>query len=715
MRKNTPRSEERFISRDVSWLEFNARVLEEAKDPGNPLLEQLKFISIFSSNLDEFFMVRVAGLYRQDPHQPQEIYGEYTYRPEELLKKLNKRIRELVGSQYRTLNAKILPALRTHGIYVANWEELSKDLQHTAKNLFAREILPVLTPIGIDPSHPFPLIPNLELELLIRMKRNGKEQFAVMQVPSNVPRFLRLDDSEQPGGIFLASEELIAHNLEGLFRGYEILECTPFRITRDMDFSIDEESIADLLTEMQIALQSRPKRSVVRLEVAGSISDVSGKWLMKMLDVSRSQVIRINGLLNLKAMFQLAALPGFTHLAAQPMPPLASVACEDAKSMFTRIREKGSFITHLPYESFDPVVRLLEEAAEDPDVLAIKQTLYRVSKNSPVIAALEKAARNGKQVTVLFEIKARFDEENNMRGAMELAEAGAHVVYGIANLKVHCKALLIVRKEAAGIRRYVHLSTGNYNERTARQYTDIGYFSADNQLAQDVASLFNVITGFSDPPQWGQLLVAPYTMLERLLFLIDREARIATRNNPGHIILKVNSLIDYEVIEHLYHAAENNVKIEIIVRGICGINPYALSPRGRDNIRIVSILDRFLEHSRIYYFANNGAPEYFMGSADIMPRNLRRRIETLFPVVNPEIRAELDFILRTQLADRRKGRRMTGENLFSSTITQKKYESTRSQYVLYDYYRMRYLRFNDPERMKKSRLTVFKLKTEKDQ
>ncbi|MBR2435279.1 MAG: polyphosphate kinase 1, partial [Lentisphaeria bacterium] len=590
-----------------------------------------------------------------------------------------------------------------------------KDLQHTAKNLFAREILPVLTPIGIDPSQPFPLIPNLELELLIRMKRNGKEQFAVMQVPSNVPRFLRLDDSEQPGGIFLASEELIAHNLEGLFRGYEILECTPFRITRDMDFSIDEESIADLLTEMQIALQSRPKRSVVRLEVAGSISDVSGKWLMKMLDVSRSQVIRINGLLNLKAMFQLAALPGFTHLAAQPMPPLASVACEDAKSMFTRIREKGSFITHLPYESFDPVVRLLEEAAEDPDVLAIKQTLYRVSKNSPVIAALEKAARNGKQVTVLFEIKARFDEENNMRGAMELAEAGAHVVYGIANLKVHCKALLIVRKEAAGIRRYVHLSTGNYNERTARQYTDIGYFSADNQLAQDVASLFNVITGFSDPPQWGQLLVAPYTMLERLLFLIDREARIATRNNPGHIILKVNSLIDYEVIEHLYHAAENNVKIEIIVRGICGINPYALSPRGRDNIRIVSILDRFLEHSRIYYFANNGAPEYFMGSADIMPRNLRRRIETLFPVVNPEIRAELDFILRTQLADRRKGRRMTGENLFSSTITQKKYESTRSQYVLYDYYRMRYLRFNDPERMKKSRLTVFKLKTEKDQ
>ncbi len=710
-KENTPR----FINRDISWLAFNARVLEEARDQGNPLLERLKFISIFSSNLDEFFMVRIAGIARQDPDQPQKIYKNHVYYPGELLPMLDTRIRELVRKQYRTLNADILPALAEEGIRVVKWQDLSPDLIDNGRNIFLNEIAPVLTPVGIDPTHPFPQIPNLELELLIRLKQKKQQRFAVIQVPSNVPRFLRLDNESGAGGTFIAAEELIAHNLDDMFRGYEIQECTPFRITRDMDFAIDENTVADLMTSMQIALKSRPKRSVVRLEVAHNISAVSSKWLISMLDIKDRQLFRIKGLLNLKALFQLTELPGFPELEDEPMRPFPSPGCPENISMFEAIRRKGAFITHHPYESFDPVLRLLNEAADDPKVLAIKQTLYRVSRNSPIVAALERAARNGKQVTVLFELKARFDEENNMRGAMALADAGAHVVYGIAKLKVHCKALLIVRKEDNGIRRYVHLSTGNYNEKTARQYTDIGYFSNHAKLAQDTAALFNVITGFSDPPIWEQLIVAPYTLKDKILFMIDRETRLSTRNNPGHIRIKLNSLIDYEIIEHLYKAAENHVKIEIVVRGICGVNPYTLSPAGKKNFRIVSILDRFLEHARIYYFRNNGAEEYLIGSADMMPRNLRRRIELLVPVTDPAIRQELDFILNTQLNDQRKGRVMTGENVYSSTEKKTDKEFKRSQSALYEFYQQRHKMETNPERMKKSRLTVFEMKKQENE
>lgn len=709
MKRKKKDNTQRFINRDVSWLAFNARVLEEARDMDNPLLERLKFISICSSNLDEFFMVRIAGIARHDPDQPQKIYKNNVYYPGKLLAELDNMIRRFVQKQYRTLNTQILPELEKEGICVVKWQEISPQLRDNGRNIFLNEIAPVLTPIGIDPTHPFPQIPNLKLELLIRLKQKKQQRFAVIQVPSNVPRFLRLDNDPGTGGTFIAAEELIAQNLDDMFRGYEIMECTPFRITRDMDFSIDENTVADLMTEMQMALQERPKRSVVRLEVAHNISATSSQWLIKMLDIKEQQVFRIKGFLNLKAMMELTELSGFPELKDLAMPPIPSSSCPAHISMFEAIRRKGEFILHHPYESFDPVVRLLNEAADDPKVLAIKQTLYRVSRNSPIVAALERAARNGKQVTVLFEIKARFDEENNMRGAMALADAGAHVVYGIAKLKVHCKALLIVRKEDNGIRRYVHLSTGNYNEKTARQYTDIGYFSNNAKLAQDTASLFNVITGFSDPPVWEQLIVAPYTLKDKILFLIDRETRLATKNNPGHIRIKLNSLIDYEIIEHLYKAAENNVKIEIIVRGICGINPYALSPAGKKNFRIVSILDRYLEHARIYYFRNNGAEEYFIGSADMMPRNLRRRIELLIPVTSPAIREDLDHILNTQLQDQRKGRVMTGENLFSSTEKKTDAAYKRSQTALYEYYKERYKQETNPDKMKKGRLSVFEL------
>ena len=691
---------EHFINRDVSWLEFDSRVLDEATDRGNPLLERLKFLAIFSSNLDEFFMVRMAGIARQDPFAPQQMYKDVMYMPGELLLSLERRIRELVTKQYRVFRDDVLPALEKENIRIVPFQKLTAEQKKTAQRIFEREILPVLTPIGIDPSHPFPLVPNLGLELLVHLlkpKPGGyQDRFAVLEVPQLVPRFIRLVQGADSGSgmTFVTAEELIANHLQMLFGGCDVLECSPFRVTRDMDFSIDEESIDDLLSEMQIALQKKMKRIVVRLEIASSATAESRRFLQEKLGAAESQTYSIDGPLNLKSLFELTSIPSHPHLSDVPLPPLPPFRFDPGMSMVENIRRRKAAIIHLPYESFDPVVRFLEEAAEDPDVLAIKQTLYRVSGNSPVVNALVKAARNGKQVSVLFEIKARFDEENNIRLARELAEAGAHVVYGIAGLKVHCKALLVVRREETGIRRYVHLGTGNYNDRTARQYTDIGYFTDDPLIAADVAGLFNVITGFSDPPPWNKLLVAPFDLKKRILYLIDREAKLSTRENPGLIRIKANAVIDYEVIEHLYNAAKHHVKIEMVIRGICGLNPYSLPPEAAANIRIVSILDRFLEHSRIYVFRNNGAPEYFIGSSDLMPRNLQRRIELLLPVEQKELQEELELILNAALNDCRKGRVLTGANVYSQTCGggSARYEDTRSQTSLYEFYRARLAR-----------------------
>ena len=649
MRSEKQKNQIQFLNRDISWLEFNARVLDEAADKGNPLLERLKFISIFSSNLDEFFMVRIAGITSQLDTKFHRIYKEYGYEPEELLAELDRRIKELVARQYRYLNNDILPELRKHKITIAAWDSLTTLQKNTALKIMTTEIYPVLTPIGIDQSHPFPLVPNLGLEILIRLvpAKETAEKFAILEVPPVIPRFIQIESSAN-GLVYITAEELIRNNLNLLFSGAEIKECAMFRVTRDMDFSIDEESIADLMTEIQIELSS-------------GISAKSKRWLLEKLNINEAgkRLIQpVSGIMNLKSMFALASLQGYPELIDEPLPPLQSPHLLGARDMFAAIREQSPFIVHHPYESFDPVVKLLEQAAEDPDVLAIKQTLYRVSGNSPVVKALVKAARNGKQVSVLVELKARFDEENNIIWARELAEAGAHVVYGIAGLKVHCKALMVIRREDDGICRYVHLSTGNYNDKTARLYTDIGYFSNDKVL--------------------------------------------------GHIIIKVNSVIDYEVIEHLYNAARHHVKIELIVRGICGITPYCLPPEFAKNIRIVSILDRYLEHSRIYYFLNNGSPEYYMGSADLMPRNLRRRIETLFPVDSKEIRDELDFILQTCLNDRRKGRHVTGINQYSKTTNMESYEKTRSQNCLYEYYKQRLNKAKEAVKPANGNITVFK-------
>lgn len=687
----TAADKEQYINRDISWLEFNARVLGEAADKGNPLLERLKFIAIFSSNLDEFYMVRVAGVSQQLGEPFKHVYGESGYVPAVLMKQLDTRIRQLVERQYRSLYKEILPELARNGIRLAAWSELPQEKRDALRKRFIASYLPILTPIGIDSSHPFPQVPNLGLELLVRLKRENddREHFAVLEVPALIPRFIEVEVYGRRA-TFITSEELIANNLDLLFNKCTILECSAFRITRDMDFSIDEESIADLLTEMQIALQKKAQRKVVRLEISSLMSRKSREWLSGMLKTPREYVFSISGMLNLKDLFRLSGLKNFPELADKPLPPLPSVNCPKGADIFRTIREKGGFLLHHPYESFNPVVRFLEEAAADPNVLAVKQTLYRVSGNSPVVKALIAAARNGKQVSVLVEIKARFDEENNINWARELANAGAHVVYGIAGLKVHCKALMVVRQEEDGIRRYLHLGTGNYNDKTAQLYTDLGFFTDDKAIADDVSALFNVITGFSSPPDWNKLWVAPFNIKEKLIYHIDREAELSTPQNPGAITIKANSLIDYEIIDHLYEAARRHVKINLVIRGICGINPFHLPKQYAKNIHVVSILDRFLEHARIYRFANNGDPVYYIGSADVMPRNIRRRIEVLLPIESENLRRELDFILDCALHDKRKGRRLIGANRYSRPVLSASAEPTRSQYRLYEFYKNRF-------------------------
>ena len=688
------RSGTRYIDRDLSWLEFNKRVLAEAEDPATPILEKLKFAAIFSSNLDEFIMVRMAAL-------AGKFAGNKTGKEKSssglLYKKLASIIRETSAKQSRILNEKLLPALALHGIRISRWEDLTPNQKSAASTIMAQRIYPVLTPIGIDQSHPFPLVPNLGLEMLVRLERKGKdtleERFAVLEVPQVIPRFIQVENSSVSGMVFIAAEELIQHHLEMLFASCTVKECSLFRVTRDMDLAFDEEhNEGDLLARIKTVLEKTAKRNVIRLELSSGISQSSFSFLLSHLKITDDNICmirKVEGMLNLKGLFELASVNGLPDLKDPEQIPLRSIYFPPGCDYFEAIRNHKSLLLHLPYESFDPVVEMLEQAAHDPDVLAIKQTLYRVGNDSPVVKALIKAARNGKQVSVLLELKARFDEENNILWANSLEEAGAHVVYGVAGLKVHCKVLMIVRREEDGIRRYMYLSSGNYNSKTAKIYTDIGYFSCDGLLARDVSALFNVITGFSAPPRWNKLLVAPFDLKERLLFMIDREAAYSTKENPGKIMIKANAVIDDEIIDHLYSAARKHVQIFLIIRGICGLNPSFLPPEYAGNIRIVSILDRYLEHGRIYYFRNNGFPEYFAGSADLMPRNLHRRIEILFPVDEPHLRAELDMILLTQFQDRRKGRRMINENKYTKTLSGMKYEHTRSQVVLYEYYKKR--------------------------
>ncbi len=668
-----------YMSRELSWLDFNSRVLDEAAMPVNPLAERLKFIAIFSSNLDEFFMVRVAGL-RQlaGVGSVPDAAGNL---PEDQLRMIRNKLEKLLRRQYHILYGDILPGLEKAGIRLRDWDTLPEEAKPELRERFTREILPVLTPLAVDQAHPFPVLSNGAIEIAVSLRRESEEEcFAFVEVPEGLERFVKVNDRKS-GVCYIPLEEIIMANLEELFCGCTIHEYLPFRITRDMDFAIEDSGAEDLMLTIERKLLQRRSREPIRLEMPPFRRSRLARWLEQEFHLDTQFRYPVRGLLRQKGLFELAGKIKDPQLSEALWPALPCPELPPDEPIFDAIAEREPVMLMLPYQSFDPVVRLLETAAEDPAVLAIKQTLYRVSGNSPVVHALQRAAENGKQVTVIVELKARFDEGNNITWARRLEESGAHVVYGVNGLKIHCKALLIVRREAGLLRRYVHLATGNYNDKTATLYTDIGLFSCDSELCAEVAGLFNVMTGYSLPPgDWRQIAAAPFNLRRRFLELIDREARLSTPNDRGHIIAKMNSLSDPEVIRHLYDAARKGVKIDLIVRGICCLKPGAAA----GNIRIISIVDRYLEHSRIFYFKNAGTPEYYLSSADWMLRNLDRRIELVFPIRDEGLRARIDRLLKIQLEDDDKARHMMANGTYTRPAGEK-HTSRRSQARSYEW------------------------------
>ncbi|HBC85842.1 MAG TPA: polyphosphate kinase 1 [Lentisphaeria bacterium] len=678
---------EHLISRDLSWLDFNSRVLEEAEDKMNPVIERLKFIAIFANNLDEFFMVRVAGLRQLKPDAVSSDSAGLAAK--EQLEGIRKKVTSLVEKQYSCLNNDILPELKKANTIILKWTELSDDEKGNLRKYFQNQIFPALTPIAVDSSHPFPIINSGAIELAVRLKESGSNRTvqSFVEVPLVLPRFIPVASAQyKDARCYILLEDLIIENIGLLFAKCEILEVMQFRITRDMDLTVDEDGISDLLVHIQEKLLHRKKRNVIRIELIQKKENIAfEEWLMKKLELDENTRYYVPGPLHPANFFELVAKEARPGLTEEEWAPLPVNGIDEKKTIFESMKKEGLIPIFLPFQKFDPIVRLLEEAAEDPSVLAIKQTLYRVSGDSPIVKALQKAAENGKQVTVIVELKARFDENNNILRARKLEESGAHVIYGISGLKIHCKSLLIIRKEAGTIRRYLHLSTGNYNEKTARIYTDIGILTTDPELCSDISALFNVMTGYAAAPErWSKIAVAPYDLREKFITLIDREIRLSDKHNPGRIIVKINSLVDNSIIEKLYEAAYAGVKIDLIVRGICSLKPGIKT----ENINVVSIVDRFLEHSRIYYFGNGGNSEYYLSSADWMPRNLYKRIEVLFPVEHPGTCKILKKILDLELGDARKGRIMGKDGIYSATAPLgNKNTSSRSQKKIYDYFR----------------------------
>ncbi|MDR0221487.1 MAG: RNA degradosome polyphosphate kinase [Lachnospiraceae bacterium] len=646
-----------YINRELSWLLFNRRVLDEAKDKQNPLFERLKFLSITASNLDEFYMIRVAalkegveaGLVRTD------MAG---LTPAEQLKEINQAAHELVSQQYNIYKHALLPQLAQIGLkVVGRHEDLTKKEADYVDRYFAETIYPVLTPMAVDSSRPFPLLRNKSCNIgaLIRAKAGSEEtQFATVQVPGVIPRIVPLpgpaytEAKGTPTKVILL-EEIIERNIHKLFLNYDIVCAQHFRIMRDADLNIEEDETDDLLKEIERKLKRRQWGQAIRLEVEEGIDERLLKILRNELALNKEDIFLVDGPLDLTFLMKMYGLPGFEKLkeTAYPAPaPLAEFVGE--ADMFARIRA-GDVLLHHPYQDFSPVISFIMQAAADPEVLAIKQTLYRVSGNSPIIAALATAAENGKQVTVLVELKARFDEENNIVWARKLEQAGCHVIYGLVGLKTHCKITLVVRREEDGINRYVHLSTGNYNDATAKLYTDIGILSCHAALGEDATAVFNMLSGYSEPLGWNKLSLAPLWLKDRFLFLIERERDHAKAGNPARIIAKVNALCDKDIIEALYHAAYAGVEIDLIVRGICCLKVGL--PGIGERLRVRSVVGNFLEHSRLFFFENDGNHEYYAGSADWMPRNLERRVEILFPIEQQDLREELNYIFATILAD----------------------------------------------------------------
>lgn len=640
---------ENFVNRELSWLDFDYRILEEARDKSLPLFERLKFLSITASNLDEFFMVRVASL-KDMVHAGYNKPDIAGMKPEQQLEAIGEKTHALVGLQYSTYSRSLVPTLKQSGLrIVQNHEELTEEEAAYVDGYFRDNVYPVLTPMAVDSSRPFPLVHNKSLNIAaILQKKNGDEEldFAMVRVPSVLPRIVELPGEGERVVILL--EEIIERNIHTLFLNYNIISAHPFRIMRNADLTIDEEEAEDLLKEIQKQLKKRQWGEAIRLEIEEDSDKRILRRLKKELDIHTGDIYEINGPLDLTFLMKMYGLAGFDHLKTARYQPQPNPSLMNDDDIFTNIR-KGDILLHHPYESFDPVVNFVRKAAHDPEVLAIKQTLYRVSGNSPIIAALAEAADNGKQVSVLVELKARFDEENNINWAKMLEKAGCHVIYGLVGLKTHSKITLVVRREEDGIRRYVHLGTGNYNDSTAKLYTDCGLLTCHPQIGEDATAVFNMLSGYSEPLNWNQLVVAPLWLRKRFLRMIQRETDHARAGHPARIIAKVNSLCDRETIAALYEASCAGVQIDLIVRGICCLK--AGIPGLSENISVRSIVGDFLEHSRIFYFENNGSPEFYMGSADWMPRNLDRRVEIMFPILDEKLREKTMHILKVQLND----------------------------------------------------------------
>lgn len=645
---------ERFTNRELSWLAFNKRVLSEAKDNHLPLMERLKFLSITASNLDEFFMVRVASLKDQvnAGYTKKDIAGMTS---KEQIDAILKETHKFTTAQYNTYNRSFLPSLKKNGLkIVTEFEKLTEEQADYVDNYFQKEVFPVLTPMAVDSSRPFPLIRNRSLNigaLLMDKKKKGTIDFATVQVPSVLPRVVTIPTDGDNCTTVILLEQIIEKNIQKLFLNYRVLCQAPFRVMRNADLSIDEDEAADLLIEIEKQLKKRQWGEAIRLEVEDNIDKRLLKTLRKEFNLSEDAIFKINGPLDLTFLMKVYDIEGFDHLKEPKYIPQQPKMLDASRDLFEQIREHDILLHH-PYETFDPVVNFVKKAASDPNVLAIKQTLYRVSSHSPIIASLAQAAENGKQVSVLVELKARFDEENNIVWAKKLEKAGCHVIYGLVGLKTHSKITLVVRKEEDEIRRYVHLGTGNYNDSTAKLYTDMGMFTSKTRYGEDATAVFNMLSGYSEPLVWNKLSLAPLWLRGKFLSLIEREKEHAKNGRPARIIAKMNSLCDPGIIEALYDASEAGVEIDLIVRGICCLRAgiKGLS----EHIRVRSIVGTFLEHSRIFYFENNGNAEYYMGSADWMPRNLDKRVEILFPVEDPILQEEIYHILQIQLSDTKK-------------------------------------------------------------
>jgi len=660
-------NEKLYINRERSWLDFNYRCLEEAYDKTNKIMDRFKFLSITASNLDEYVMVRIAGLM----DQVNVGYGKKGLdgrTPKELLKIINRITHEMMRRQYNCLNKSLIPELGQNHVFFKTVEDLNEEERAYCKDYFRETIYPVLTPQAIDSSRPFPLVKNKHVYLCIQLedqngghkqkrKKTESECLAILEIPSVLKRILALPKKEGSDRFhYIFIDDIIIPYLEELFTGYEVQKISTFRITRNGDLAIDEDEAEDLLIEIEKSLSQRKFGACIRFEISNDMSKKTRKLLMENLDVDEHQVYEINGPLDLTCFSKFFTRSELSEMREETWKPLISKDFYSQKDIFKVIREKDRLLHH-PYQSFQTVVDFVQSAASDEKVLAIKQTLYRVSGDSPIIEALIQAAENGKQVSVLVELKARFDEANNIVWAKKLEHAGCHVIYGLPGLKIHCKMILVVREEADGIRRYVHLATGNYNDVTAGLYTDIGMFTCKEGYASDVSTLFNVLSGYSHYDLWNKLEVAPATLREAFYRSIDQEIQNVENGGKGQIIAKMNALIDDGIVERLYKASQAGVKIKLIVRGMCSLYPGVEGVS--DNIEVHSVVGTFLEHSRIYYFYNNGAESLSLSSADWMQRNLNRRIEVLFPIEDQEIKEKVKNILFTTWKDTIKSRVMT--------------------------------------------------------